>query len=52
MTRHDNVEETENDNMDETENLSPLSLIVLLDHIRCKLISNRVSGETPGGIFT
>jgi hypothetical protein len=24
----------------------------LLDHIRCELIAKRVSGETPGGIFT
>jgi hypothetical protein len=25
---------------------------VVLDHIRCELIAERVSGETPGGIFT
>ena len=25
---------------------------VVLDHIRCELIAKRVSGETPGGIFT
>ena len=25
---------------------------VMLDHIRCELIAKRVSGETPGGIFT
>ena len=25
---------------------------VVLDHIRCVLIAERVSGETPGGIFT
>ena len=24
----------------------------VLDHIRCELIAKRVSGETPGGIFT
>ena len=24
----------------------------MLDHIRCELIAKRVSGETPGGIFT
>ena len=26
--------------------------ISVLDHIRCELIAKRVSGETPGGIFT
>jgi hypothetical protein len=26
--------------------------ILVLDHIRCDLIAQRVSGETPGGIFT
>ena len=24
----------------------------VLDHIRCEQIAKRVSGETPGGIFT
>jgi hypothetical protein len=27
-------------------------VVHVLDHIRCELIPKRVSGETPGGIFT
>ena len=28
------------------------TLFLRLDHIRCGLIAKRVSGETPGGLFT
>jgi hypothetical protein len=34
------------------ETVKRRSRVDLLDHIRCELIVKRVSGETPGGIFT